>query len=188
MPRPNRPRSVLAEEHLARRIAAERDRLKMTNDGLAERMTKAGCPMTGSAIFKIEKGEPRRRIVVDELVAFARVFGVTVEELLLPPGVAGRRQLAELVRAWDRAENAAIHARLARDEAWGSLEAHVTGHPELSDELQAVLEEWAGQRFEEPDEVGEGAVALMMWQLTHDKTWASKVLEHVEVSTEDHRG
>jgi hypothetical protein len=51
-------------------------------------MTLAGCPMYPTTIYKIEKGEKgkRRRITVDELVAFSRVFGIGVEELLALPG------------------------------------------------------------------------------------------------------
>ena len=118
MPRPNKHREIFAEDHLAQRIAAERDRpdRKWTNDGLAKRMTDAGCPMTGSAIFKIEKGEPRRRIVVDELVTFAKVFAIPMEELLIPPGVAAAR---ELKRLWlelgeiDKAIRPLVQARAA---------------------------------------------------------------------------
>lgn len=102
MPRPNRPREVFAEEHLAKRIAFERDVRGWTNDGLAKRMTDAGCAVTGSAIFKIEKGEPRRRIVVDELVAFARVFDTTVEVLISDPLLGDAWKVAPLVDEWCR--------------------------------------------------------------------------------------
>lgn len=173
MPRPNRPRSVLAEEHLARRIAAERDRRGMTNDGLAERMTRAGCPMTGSAIFKIEKGEPRRRIVVDELVAFARVFDVPVTELLVPPEIAARNELAELVVAWDRADNVAATAAESRDDAWEKLKQYVAEHPECSPWLDAIFEAW-GERYYDEDRSGLHA-ALKLWDLTHDEKWAEAI-------------
>ncbi len=88
MPRPNRPRTVAAEDNLARRIAFEREARGWTYDGTAKRMTNLGCPIQSTAIYKIEKGEPRRRISVDELVAFARVFELDVEELLIPVDVA----------------------------------------------------------------------------------------------------
>src|SRR6478609_3850641 len=104
MPRPNRPRDVFAESHLARRIAMEREAATMTYDGLAKRMTDAGCPIQGSAIYKIEKGDPPRRIVVDELIAFAAVFNLTPQELLLPPEVAFEREAAELLLEWEQLE------------------------------------------------------------------------------------
>ncbi len=84
MPRPNAARSVQAEENLARRITFEREARGWSYDGTAKRLADAGCPIQASAIFKIEKGQPRRRISVDELVAFARVFEVDVNELLVP--------------------------------------------------------------------------------------------------------
>jgi hypothetical protein len=83
MPRPNRQRSVHAEAQLAQHIVVERDRLGWTNESLAKRMTDLGCPIRDSAIYKIEKGEPRRRITVDELVGFALAFDMSVIDLLL---------------------------------------------------------------------------------------------------------
>ena len=55
--------------------------------GLAQRMTAQGCAIDQSALYKIEKGNPRRRISVDELVALREVFAqaddpLTMEELL----------------------------------------------------------------------------------------------------------
>jgi hypothetical protein len=51
---------------------------------LARWMTAAGAPMNQSAIYRIENGTPRRRITVDEAVAFAWVFGTTVGDLVMP--------------------------------------------------------------------------------------------------------
>jgi len=101
---------VFAEDNLAERIAAEREAHGWTNDGLAKRMTDAGCPMTGSAIFKIEKAEPRRRIVVDELVAFSRVFGIPIEQLLLDPELVAEQEVIDKL-------NAVNTLAAARDEA-----------------------------------------------------------------------
>lgn len=85
MPRSNSPRSVVGgERNLAVRIERERNRRGLTYDALAKLMTQAGCPIQGSALFKIEKSEPPRRITVDELVALAQVFQTTVEDLLTP--------------------------------------------------------------------------------------------------------
>lgn len=82
MPRPNPARTIDSERALARRIAYEREKEDMTYDGLAARMTSVGCPIQGSAIYKIEKAG--RRITVDELVAFALVFKTSVANLLKP--------------------------------------------------------------------------------------------------------
>jgi hypothetical protein len=62
-------------------------------------MAAAGCPMDQSAIYKIEKGRPKRRsISVNELVGFSSVFEIPPDELLLPPEVvhsAAARAIAE---------------------------------------------------------------------------------------------
>jgi hypothetical protein len=44
----------------------------------------AGCAIQPSALYKVEKGDPPRRITVDELVALATVFELEVSDLLRP--------------------------------------------------------------------------------------------------------
>lgn len=84
MPRPNKARSIASEANLRRRIAHERDVRGLSYEALAQAMTDRGCAIPGSALFKIEKGDPPRRVTVDELVALAGVFDVTIDELLKP--------------------------------------------------------------------------------------------------------
>lgn len=116
MPRPNPLRTSQSEDNLARRIAYERERMGSTYDGLAARLTRAGCAIQSSAIYKIEKATPRRRITVDELVAFAEVFGVSVGDLLLPPEAVKDRAVAEVL---DRL----TAARLAYERARAEMES-----------------------------------------------------------------
>lgn len=96
MPRPNPPRPLGCEANVARRVADERGRRGWSYETLARHMTDAGCPIQSSAIYKIEKGDPPRRISVDELVAFALAFGIDVKELLLSPWEAAQREAREL--------------------------------------------------------------------------------------------
>jgi hypothetical protein len=102
-------------------------------------MTKAGCPMNQSSIWKIENGEPRRKITVDEAIAFAKVFEKTLEQLLTPPDLiaqtaAAERALDLLGQYEERFEAAAI--ALARcDETAAELEEVLAGHPEFRDHL-----------------------------------------------------
>jgi transcriptional regulator with XRE-family HTH domain len=98
--RPNKPREVYAESYLADRIASERARQRMSLEGLATRMTKAGCAINQSAIYKIEQGQPRRRITVDELVAFSRVFGLPLDDLLTDPVLVRAGQIAPLLEEY----------------------------------------------------------------------------------------
>jgi len=178
MPRPNKPRDVLAEDNLARRIAAERDARGWTNDGLAKRMTDVGCAMTGSAIFKIEKGEPRRRIVVDELVAFARVFGLSIGDLLLPPELAAERAVGELLIAWNTAADAAAAADKARDDAWEAIRAYLAEHADQGEAIESMFGKWADFHFDESQRTA--AAALKMWELTREEKWLDLVYREID--------
>jgi transcriptional regulator with XRE-family HTH domain len=97
MPRQNQPRSIGRERALAERIQAERRRQGVGVDALAKRMTDAGCPIRGTAIQRIEKGDPPRKISVDELFAFAQAFGMTVEDILRPKELADQERAHELI-------------------------------------------------------------------------------------------
>ena len=177
MPRPNRPRAVFAEEHLARRIAQEREHRGWTTEGLAKRMSDAGCAMTGSAVYKIEKGEPRRRIVVDELVAFARVFNVPVSELLLPPEVAADRDLAKLVQAWGEASDDASDANATMIQRTTDLRAYVETHPDLPDLTTALVAAWTSPSM--PEETFDGFDQILtdrLKDLNADWSQASRLI------------
>lgn len=105
MARPNLGRSIDQEANLAERIRHERELRAWSYETLAKAMTDEGCRVQGSAIFKIEKVEPRRRITVDELVALSRVFDLDVEELLVPVEVMRQeaaKDLAEELRTLRR--------------------------------------------------------------------------------------
>ena len=99
MPRPNPARAVIAERHLAERIAYERGKRDWSLERLAIKVTQAGCPLQGSAIYKIESGNPPRRITVDELVAFASVFEMPVEQLLQPVAIAQSEEIQVVAKA-----------------------------------------------------------------------------------------
>ena len=121
---------------LARRIAHERDARGWSYDGLAQRMTEAGCSIQASALFKIEKGDPPRRITVDELVALGRVFRVPPADLLIDPVVANHR---EAVRRF----NDYVDAALAEQEAYeqmvvaaSALTAFFAEQPEAREALE----------------------------------------------------
>lgn len=106
MPRPNPPRTVQGEINLARRIAYERERRSWTYEGIARRLTEVGCPIQGSAIYKIEKGQPRRRISVDEFVAFAEIFEIERDELLIPLELRAEHEALDLITELERKSQA----------------------------------------------------------------------------------
>ena len=97
MPRTRQRSELLAEAHVAKRIAVERAARGWSYQRLAMKMGHVGVPLHQSAIYKIVHQDPPRRITVDELVGFARVFGLTVEELLADPEVAAEKELVTLI-------------------------------------------------------------------------------------------
>jgi transcriptional regulator with XRE-family HTH domain len=132
MPRPNQPRTLGTERTLARRVRWEREGKGMTYEGLAGRMAAAGCAIQPSALYKIEKNDPPRRITVDELVALAQVFEVSIPELLLPHEVVADRDLRRLLESWR-------DARLKEVAATAGLVDYVTAHPDVEDVLEGMF-------------------------------------------------
>lgn len=121
-----------SEEALARRITYERDRRGWSPGGLAALMTKAGYPLNQSSVWKIENGQPRRKITVDEMIGFSKVFEIPIDELLRPAG------------AWVRDEIIAAVGVVVQ-----ILEDREAGHAPLVEGLERVLDS-----FEEFDFLG----------------------------------
>ena len=67
------------------RIRDERERRGWSTGELARRVTAAGCKINQSSVWHIESGEPRRKISLGEAVAFAKVFGLSLQELMREP-------------------------------------------------------------------------------------------------------
>ena len=82
MPRPNQERDINAERILAERIRRERELRGWSYETLAKKMTDIGCSIQGSAIFKIEKGAPPRRITVNELAALSLIWAIPMDRLV----------------------------------------------------------------------------------------------------------
>lgn len=184
MPRPNQARTIASESALARRIAALRETRNMSYEGLSIQMKHVGCPIDPSALHRIEKGKPQRRITVDELVAFGQVFGVAVEQLLLPPELVAADELAELVVAWNRAQDKAITAQRDEAEAWERVQKWVEQHPEYGEKVEAVMRHWSELYFEDGHDF---RVARRMWELTKDPTWGDRAKVALDALVEESR-
>lgn len=65
---------LYSEGNVAGRVALEREVRGWSTTELAERVTRAGVKMNQTAVWRIENGSPRRRINLDEALAFSRVF------------------------------------------------------------------------------------------------------------------
>lgn len=162
MPRPNPPRSLQGEDNLAQRIAYEREQRGWTYEGLAKRLTDVGCPIQGSAIYKIEKGTPRRRISVDELVAFAKVFDADTSDLLIPLELIAEHEalalLGEVERKYQvltgaaedysRAMNHIAQLAAALDDKNASKIVGI-----LYDRLRSILVDWVSVKNENENDL-----------------------------------
>lgn len=73
------------EQFVAKRVEELRTKEGWSYADLSQRMASVGCPIERSSLQKIERGIPRRKITVNELVAFAAVFGIDVTDLLVSP-------------------------------------------------------------------------------------------------------
>jgi transcriptional regulator with XRE-family HTH domain len=144
------------EDHLAARITAEREARGWSQSQLAREMANIGYPIPQTAISKIEHPQrgARRAITVDEAIAFARLFDLTLVDLVLPRDVpknlAVARDLAtgpDALVARDEAELAyeEIAQRLAdlwrRDAQWRAT---------LDQELHRAVEVEADSEPETP--------------------------------------
>lgn len=143
MPRPNPLRPLRGEANLARRIAFERQRAGMSTEGLAKRMTDLGCPINQSAIWKVENGDPPRRITYDEAIAFAEVFGIPLEDLAVPPEVMADQTAIQLIDDYQRARQEHI-------DLFFKIALHVRNHPAS----RPVLEQHVAWRDLSHDKLG----------------------------------
>jgi hypothetical protein len=95
--------------------------------------------MNQSAIWKIEHGQPRRKITVDEAVTFARVFETTLEELLNPPELVTETALLELLSKYENHFAAAAARRTSCNEVALELEDFLARHPDARRALTEAL-------------------------------------------------
>lgn len=87
---------------------------------LSEKLEKVGCHIDHSGIQRIEAGRKARKIAVDELFAFAMVFQVPVEQMLVDPNrqvaASTMRELSSARIAWaDLAEAAQVYLDLEQE-------------------------------------------------------------------------
>ncbi len=156
MPRVNPLRPTGNETSLARRIAAERERRGWSFEGLAKRMGDAGFSIQASAIFKIEKGNPPRRITVDELVGFAKVFDLSVDEMLTAEEIRLTRDAQRAFVSWYETRAALGEAQLAFNEAKARLEDFLVSHPETADGVEQLVRMWGeAEKWPNMDEATE---------------------------------
>jgi transcriptional regulator with XRE-family HTH domain len=151
--RTKRVELLASEDALARRITFEREQRTWSPEGLAKKMTTAGYPMNQSSIWKIENGQPRRKITVDELVGFSKVFAMPIEDLLVAPEHVPNLQAQQLCNRWlwefSQFENALTTCERTRKRLADYLDAH----PDAADALRAGVGGYFKGGVAEADEI-----------------------------------
>jgi transcriptional regulator with XRE-family HTH domain len=111
-PRPARRRTKTNERNIAARVTHEREDRGWTYEELSKRMTDAGCSVAVSSLNRLERGNPPRRISVDELFAFADVFELSIFEMMEPPETYRQAYLLAWLDEYTAATDKIVLARL----------------------------------------------------------------------------
>lgn len=158
MPRPTKNRDPFGERNVAARVALERERRSMTYEGLAKRMSDAGCKIHSSALYKIEKGDPPRRITVTELLAFSKVLELPLAELVADPRTYMPHRVFELVDTAARLEDKAgrmMHEYLKASEAAATAAREARGLLQDNPSLSPLVDDLIAARRGEVTPRGE---------------------------------
>lgn len=140
MSRPNPHREMPYADNVAANVVLERERRGWSYDQLAREMAKKGCPIQASAIYKIEKGTPPRKVDPNELVALALVFDLTPADLLEAGGIRDvPRELWKIVLDVESEHRVIVHARHTIDQLVDSMRQLVDGDPGLRSTLRVYL-------------------------------------------------
>lgn len=109
------------ERAVAARIASARSERGWSQQQLSDELAKVGCHIHYTAIQKLENGKKPRKITVDELFAFAMVFQIPVEQMLVDPS----REVT--TETWEALKAARV--------AWGELEDVAEAYLDADQEL-----------------------------------------------------
>jgi transcriptional regulator with XRE-family HTH domain len=101
MPRVNTERSLDNERMVAARIAYERQQNDWSYQQTSNKLKRVGGSLGAAEIQKIEK--ENRRLSIDELVAFAKLFKLSPNEIMTPLELVLNKRAMEFVRKADHA-------------------------------------------------------------------------------------
>ncbi|MFJ6408163.1 helix-turn-helix domain-containing protein [Streptomyces hydrogenans] len=133
------PEGVLlkGEENAAKRIKAERENRGWSTTTLSDRLNEAGYEMNPSGVWRIENG--KRRINLDEAIGFAEIFGVSLSNLVGPPGLAAAGRAMELIDTVVAANAAAQRAQHAYRRVTAELADYLDEHPDIRDAADVMV-------------------------------------------------
>ncbi len=144
-------------------------------------------PDRPTALFRIEKGDPPRRITVDELVAFGQVFNLEPSDLLRPVEMIARQEALELFEKMRAAEASLVetidevlalmtgYLLLAQsgDDLDEYMTNHVDAHMAGPDAHASSVEAHKGAADAGPDPIGEAFYGLLAAIMDRAKEMAS---------------
>ncbi len=107
-------RIVGAEQALRDRVRLEIEQRGWSQDEFAREVRNLGVPMTQQTMKDFFTKTPPRRVKVEEMLAFARVLGITPLELVEPVGVAVDAHIARLT-------GVVREKVIATEQAWREL-------------------------------------------------------------------
>lgn len=127
------------QENLARRLAQLRARVPWTAGDVQRALAEVGCVVPRNAALRIEQG--KRQVTVDELVAFSKIYGKTVEDLLTPVELVGHDAAKRIAARIDDEMGAVLDAVRRLGESLYHLRDLRTREPEAGDYLVEILAE-----------------------------------------------
>lgn len=132
-----------SERYIADRVSDLRRQRGWSQDELVKQMRSRGCVMPQSAISKLEKPPSggRRAVTVDEALAFAKVFGMSIEELVLPPDLLTRKHLHEGLLMGAHLRHRYMVARIDYDTLIATQLEAMAADSEWKSHVYAVLAE-----------------------------------------------
>jgi transcriptional regulator with XRE-family HTH domain len=136
------------EENAAQRLKMERESRGWSTAEVARRMSEAGFPINQSSVWRIESADPPRRINLDEAIGFAKVFGLTLEDLIGPPEVFVDSTMRRLVALFQEALDRAQDMLDEMDRAEAAMHEYIEEHPEAFSGVEDILAGIAAARMD----------------------------------------
>jgi transcriptional regulator with XRE-family HTH domain len=136
------------ERNLAARVAYEREQRAWSYDTLSRELKRVGCAMAISSLNGIEKGEPPRRVRVNELYAFAKVFNLPIDDLVAPPSSYRLARLGEQLDQYLATVRSLIRTRA--DARVIELSLLSTARALPTADIAKLVEIWASNEWFDP--------------------------------------
>lgn len=159
------------EDRVAKRIAHERTSRGWSYQGMSDVVGEFGVPMDKSSIQQVEKGS--RRVHVDELIAFANVFRLPIDQLVQDDDIVDTREVRATYKKWQEALRAQARAEAVARGLLSILQRKVAKNPSTVEALEELVREDAAQAFAGQLDGADSGER----ELDHGDEWLRKVTE-----------